>query len=51
MRYLHYPRRFSAPAPSDYDTEEEYQAELDAYDYEMILREDTYIEKARERAN
>lgn len=51
MRYLHYPRRFTPPVPSDYETEEEYQAELNAYDYEMMLREDSYIEMAHEREN
>lgn len=32
-------RRFTAPKREDYDTEEEYQEELDYYDMEMALRE------------
>ena len=32
-------RRFTAPNREDYDTEEEYQEELDYYDMEMALRE------------
>ena len=31
--------RFTAPKREDYDTEEEYQEELDYYDMEMALRE------------
>lgn len=32
-------RRFTEPKREDYDTEEEYLEELDAYDQEMALRE------------
>ena len=42
-------RQYTAPRASDYDTEEEYQEALDAYDREMSLREDYYKERYYER--
>lgn len=32
-------RRFTAPRPEDFDTEEEYLEEMEYYDQEMALRE------------
>lgn len=42
-------RQYTAPDPCEYDTQEDYQDALDAYDAEMMLREDMYIEMCRER--
>ena len=49
MRYISYPRRFTPPVRSDYDTEEEYLEELDAYDAELLRREDMMVEQYLER--
>ena len=38
-------RRFTEPCRWDFDTEEEYQEELAAYDAEMSDREDYYMEE------
>lgn len=42
-------RQFNLPSPWEYDTDEEYQEALRAYDRELIDREDEYIERMRER--
>lgn len=42
-------RRYTPPCRSDYDTEEEYLEELDAYDAEMMLREDMLVEQYLDR--
>lgn len=42
-------RQFRQPLPWEYETEEEYQEALDAWDYEMQLREDYLVEKRLER--
>lgn len=38
-------RRFSEPLRSNYETEEEYQEELDAWDFEQVLREAYLLSK------
>ena len=42
-------RQYTEPRPDQYDTEEEYQEALDAYDREMMLREDYLVEQRIER--
>jgi hypothetical protein len=42
-------RQFTPPRESDYDTQEEYLEALDAYDAEMLLREEYAREKYYER--
>ena len=42
-------RQFTEPRPADYDTEEEYQEALDAYDAECARREEYYREQYYER--
>ena len=47
-------RQFNLPSPWEYDTDEEYQEALRAYDRELIDRElidreDEYIERMREK--
>ena len=42
-------RRFTAPRPEDYTTDEEYQEELAYYDREMALREMMAEERYYER--
>ena len=42
-------RQFSEPRREDYDTEEEYQEALDAYDAECLRREEYYKELYYER--
>lgn len=38
-------RQYTEPRRSQYDTEEEYNEALEAYDREMMLREDYLVEK------
>lgn len=45
MKYLN----SYGPMPSDYDTEEEYQEALEAYESALSEAEDEYIERRRER--
>lgn len=42
-------RQFNQPLRADYETEEEYQEALDAYDEEYSRREDYYRERYYER--
>lgn len=42
-------RQFKEPRQADYDTEEEYQEALDAYDAECLRREEYYKELYYER--
>lgn len=42
-------RTYNEPLRWHYSTEEEYLEELDAYEREMTMREDEYIEMRREQ--
>lgn len=42
-------RQFTPPQERDYDTPEEYQEALDAYDAEMLMREEYARERYYER--